>query len=140
MAALTASILFHAALGIVLAGLVWAIGAGWLVLLRRPLSLDRELVFAYPLGLLATLVACGLLLTWRPLGAVGAALVVAPFVVAVRSRALFASAARLASAAVARGLAAILGLATTLGFFLHGPTASVDSNAFGDVVWYAAKL
>ncbi|HEX6699604.1 MAG TPA: hypothetical protein VF101_02645, partial [Gaiellaceae bacterium] len=46
----------------------------------------------------------------------------------------------LASAAVARGLAAILGLATTLGFFLHGPTASVDSNAFGDVVWYAAKL
>jgi hypothetical protein len=140
VAALTTSILFHAALGIVLAGVVWATGAGWLLLLRRPPTLDRELVFAYPLGLLATLVACGLFLTWRPLGIPGVALVVVPLVLAARSRAVFAAAARRTAAAVTRGLPAIVGLATTLGFFLHGPTASVDSNAFGDVVWYAAKL
>ena len=140
MAALTASILLHAALGVVLASLVWSIGGGWLVILRRPPFLDRDFVFAYPLGLLATLLACGLFLTWRPLGVPGAALVLVPIVLAFRRRALFGSALRSAASAVARGLLAIVGLATTLGFFLHGPTASVDSNAFGDVVWYAAKL
>ena len=140
MAALTASILLHAALGVVLASLVWSIGGGWLVILRRPPFLDRDFVFAYPLGLLATLLACGLFLTWRPLGVPGAALVLVPIVLAFRRRALFGSALRSAASAVARGLLAIVGLATTLGFFLHGPTATVDSNAFGDVVWYAAKL
>ena len=142
MAALTASILVHGLLGVVLGAVVWTVGSGWLVTLRRfelP-SLERELVFAYPIGLLCCFAACGLFLTWRPLGLLGAALVLPPFVLALRARGILAPAARRAAAAVGRGLPAIVGLATTLGFFLHGPTASVDSNAFGDVVWYAAKL
>src|ERR687888_203149 len=142
MAALTASILVHGLLGVVLGAVVWTVGSGWLVTLRRlelP-SLERELVFAYPIGLLCCFAACGLFLTWRPLGLLGAALVLPPFVLALRARGILAPAVRRAAAAVGRGLPAIVGLATTLGFFLHGPTASVDSNAFGDVVWYAAKL
>jgi len=52
---LTLSILYHAALGIVLAGLVWTVGGGCIVLLRSRLALPA--VFAYPAGLLVVLAA-----------------------------------------------------------------------------------
>jgi hypothetical protein len=142
MSALTLSILYHAVLGLLLAAVVWTVGGGWLIALRRwrpPLE-QRDAVFAYPLGLLAVLCACALFLVQRWLGLLGAALVVAPLVVAAGRHALIAPIARRAAAVVAWATPAIVGLAATVGFFLHGPTATVNSNAFGDVVWYVAKL
>jgi len=131
MAALGLAILYHAALGVALAGLVWVLGAGWLVLLR-----GYERVHAYPLGLLTVLLAAALVLVSPWLTLLAVPLVLVPLGLAWRSRALLTPAARL----VAWALPPIGGLAVSLGYFLHGPSRTLDSNSFGDVVWYVAKV
>jgi hypothetical protein len=135
---LTLSILCHTALGVALATIVWTVGGGCLVLLRPRIALPA--VCAYPLGLFAVLAACTLFLTERWFAVLAAGLLAAPLVAVWRERAAALRIAHTVARAVAWAAPAIVGLATTLGFFLHGPTAKVDSNAFGDVVWYAAKI
>jgi hypothetical protein len=136
---LTLAILYHVGLGVLLAGIVWSVGYAWLLALWRR-SPPPSPVFAYPVGLLAILVACALFLTNRWLGLPAAALLVAPLGLAAREALPPALPVRRAAASVAWALPAVVGLGATIGFFLHGPTRRVDSNAFGDVVWYAAKL
>jgi hypothetical protein len=137
---LTLSILLHAALGVALAALVWATGAGGAAAVwRLGLSVEPAGAFAYPLGLLVWLVACFAALVSPWLGVAGAAAVVGACAWALGTRPLRV-AARRAGIVVAWALPAVVGLPVVLGFFLHGPTRRVDSNAFGDVVWYVAKL
>ena len=133
---LTIAIAYHVALGIVLAGLVWAVGAGYLLAACR----GAPAVCAYPVGLLVVMFACALFLIDRWLVLLSLALLVVPLVVVWRRRSRVGPVARRAAVAVAWASPAIAAVGTTLGFFLHGPTARVDSNAFGDVVWYVAKL
>jgi hypothetical protein len=138
---LTLSIWLHAGLGIALASIVWGIGFGVLDVVRRAgLPVEPAGVFAYPAGLLLALLACLAELITPWLGAVGAAAVLLATGAAVRSREALAPAVRHAAATVVWALPAVVGVPVVLGFFLHGPTSRVDSNAFGDVVWYAAKL
>jgi hypothetical protein len=136
MVQLALAIEYHVALGILLAGLVWAVGAGYVLAVWR----DGPAVFAYPIGLLAVLCASALFLLEGWLAPLSLALLLAPLVLLFRRWSRARAAARRLGLAVAWGSPAIVGLSTTLGFFLHGPTARVDSNAFGDVVWYVAKL
>src|SRR4051812_18976425 len=120
----------------VLAGATWLAGALWLVVLRRRWQLALPDAFAYPLGLLLLIVVSTAFLVHVLLGVLGLALALAP---AVRVRRPGLAVAR-AAVATAWAAPAIVGLGALLGFFLHGPTRDVDSNAFGDVVWYVAKL
>ena len=137
MLELTLSILFHAGLGIVLAALVWAAGFGVVAAMHRGgLPLEPTSVLAYPAGLLLVLLACFSYLLTPWLGLLGGAAVLAALAASAPARA----AGRRAAATVGWALPAVLGLPVVLGFFLHGPTKRVDSNAFGDVVWYVAKL
>jgi hypothetical protein len=122
VAALLLSILLHAGLGIVLAGLVWAIGLGW-----HPAS-----VHAYPLGLLTAVGAAVLVLLTPWLAVVAVPLLLWPL---VRSRGRLPGLGRLVWA-----LPGVVGLPVALGLLLHGPTAELDSNAYGDMLFYAAKL
>lgn len=131
MAALGLAILYHAALGIALAALLWAVGAGWLAFAR---GLDP--VHAYPLGLLTVLTAAALVLVSPWLALLAVPLVAVPLGLAWRARTAVGPAARL----LAWALPPIGGLAVSLGYFLHGPSRTLDSNTFGDVVWYVAKL
>jgi hypothetical protein len=129
MPELTVSIVAHALLGIALAVAVWAIGLGYVRRLR-----GGEL-FAYAFGLLAASVACLLFLITPWLTPVAAVLVIAPL---TQLRAGRPVAARAASP-LAWALVPALGLGIALGFLNHGPTADVDSSAYGDMLFYAAK-
>lgn len=139
MLELTLSIFLHAGLGILAAACVWTAGFGMLRA-GRPVGLtpaSEASVFAYPLGLLLVLVACLCFLVTPWLGVLGACAVAG----ALASGATPAAAVvRRCCGAVGWALPAVLGLPIVLGFFLHGPTKRLDSNAFGDVVWYVAKL
>lgn len=137
MLELTLSILLHAGLGIALAALVWAAGFGVVAAAPRAgLPLEPASVLAYPAGLLLALVACLAYLLTPWLGLLGLAVVLAALAL---SRPAW-GALRRAAAVTAWALPAVVGLPVVLGFFLHGPSRRVDSNAFGDVVWYVAKL
>ncbi len=115
-------ILLHAALGVAVAVVVWAVGLG---------LLPRHPPVAYAVGLLAVTVASAavLLSPWL-------ALLVVPGLAVAAARARFGS----ALVPFAWSLPAALGLGTALGFLLHGPSASRDSNAYGDFVYYAEKV
>lgn len=135
---LTAAVVLHAASGVLLAAVVWLVGAGWLELLREPRA-ATDAVHAYVIGLLAASVAAAALLL-SPWGSVVSAPVVAvPLLVALRRRArlrrvygpAFRPAAWSAPAALALGLA--------LGVLYHGPTSDLDSRAYGDMLWYVHK-
>jgi len=121
---LTATIVAHAVLGVALAALVWATGYGWLAVTRR-----RSAWLAYPVGLLVCVLAAWLVLVSGWLVPAALALL-APAAFGVR-RTIRPT---LASAPFAAGL----GLA--LGSLLHGPTADESSHAYGDLLFYAAKL
>jgi hypothetical protein len=120
---LTLSIVAHALLGIALALLIWAVGAGWLRLLGRLTP-----PFAYPIGLLAVAAAAWLLLVSVWLAPVSIVLI-AP-----------AALARLRLAPFVHASPFALALGIALGVLLHGPTSEEDSHAYGDLLFYAAKL
>lgn len=128
MPELIGSLVLHVVLGVVLALGVWVVGLG---LGRRPAQ------FAYPLGLLAvTGAAFAVLVTpWlAPPVALGLLVALA------RARGTAASLAGACRAPFLYALPGIVGLPFALGLRFHGPTESLDSNAFGDMVFYAAKL
>lgn len=138
MGELTASILYHAGLGIVLALTVWAVGGGALLLAgRRPArALPVPAVHAYPVGLLVVTAAAVLLLLTPWLAPVAAALVLVPAAVLVRSSLRPGEALR----PLAWALPAVVALPAALGFLVHGPTDSLDSSAYGDMLFYVNKL
>jgi hypothetical protein len=124
VAELALSIIANAFLGVALAVVVWAAGLGWLRLVPLPRP-----AFAYPLGLLTASVAAWLWLV-SPWFAVVALALVVPAAFGVRA----------ALVAVAPAAPFAAGLAIALGSLLHGPTADADSHAYGDMLFYAAKL
>ncbi len=122
MLELTLAIVAHAALGVVLAGGVWSLGLG---------VLPRErALFAYPFGIVAATIGAALLLVSFWLLPVALALVVPPLARGV---------SRLPRAALWAALPAGA-LGTALGLVNHGPTEDVDSSAYGDMLFYAAKV
>ena len=124
MGELTATIVAHAVLGVALAALVWATGYGWLLARRRPSAW-----LAYPVGLLVCVLAAWLVLVSPWLVPV-ALVVLAPAALGVR-RTIWPT---VVSAPFAAGLGLVLGS------LLHGPTADESSHAYGDLLFYAAKL
>ena len=125
---LTAGLVLHALLGVVLAGVVWAVGLG---------THPARRVFAYPVGLLVVVVAAFLTLVTPWLSPVSVVLVVA---LLIRARPAFANAVGRVRSPVLWALPGALALPVALGSHLHGPTAELDSNAYGDMLFYAAKL
>jgi hypothetical protein len=127
VAQLTVAIVLHALLGIALAGLVWAAG----VVLAPRLEIDP--LFGYALGLIAVSIAAFLVLVTPWL---------APLALAVLAVSLAKGASP--SDRLVRGLVrtapAALGLGLVLGLLNHGPTTEVDSSAYGDMLFYAAKV
>jgi hypothetical protein len=124
VAELALSVIAHALLGVATAIVVWAAGLGWLRLVPLPRP-----AFAYPVGLLAAIVAAWLVLVSPWLTIVSLALLV-PAAYGLR--------AALVAVAPVVPFAAALGIA--LGLLLHGPTADLDSHAYGDMLFYAAKV
>ena len=132
MADLIPSIAAHACGGVVLACGIWAVGLG---LLPRVTAQNAPL--AYALGLLAASVAAVLVLLSAWLAILAIPLLVVPIVRLARRRPLPLGPA---FTAVAWTLPAAIGLGVALAWLVHPPTASLDSNAYGDFVYYAAKL
>src|SRR5215210_8003157 len=127
MAALVASIVAHALGGAVAAFGLWAVGCGAL----RWASADVSPLHAYGVGLAIAIVAsASLLLSWW-LAPVALVLVVLPL-----TRASFP---RRALEAAARAAPGALGAGVVLGLLLHGPTRALDSHAYGDLTFYAAR-
>jgi hypothetical protein len=134
MLALTLSILVHGLLGSALACGVFAVGLGCVARLRQ-----GEL-FAYPPGLLLVTVAAFLVLVEPWLAPVSAVALLVPLGSLMRERARAAKALGRVARPVAWSLLPGLGLALALGRLNHGPTATQDSSAYGDMLFYAAKL
>ena len=134
--ALFLDICLHAMLGVALAALVWAAGAGLLTAVRRRRLERRESVDAYPLGLLVvtTVSAAILLEPWIgvPLALLSLGLL-AP---------LFRRPPRIGSAlrGFAPGLVGALGFGVLLGLIWHGPTSELDSRLYGDMLFYLNKV
>jgi hypothetical protein len=119
---LTLAIVAHAALGVALAAGVWSIGLGVVPRGREPI--------AYPFGLVLSVAAATLALLSGWLLPLSLALVLPPLV----------RGARRLPAATLRAAVPAAALGTALGFVNHGPTESVDSSAYGDMLFYAAKV
>jgi hypothetical protein len=138
MGELTASILYHAGLGIALALAVWAVGGGALLLAgrRRADGLPVSALHAYPVGLLLATAAAVLLLLTPWLAALSAALVLVPAAALIRSALRPGDAVR----PLIWALPAVVALPAALGYLLHGPTARLDSSAYGDMLFYVNKL
>ena len=123
MGELLLTIAAHAILGIALALFVWLLGSGWL-----RLAAVEAPAFAYPVGLLASVGAAWLVLVspWlAPLSIV----LVAPVALG-----------RIPLGPLARASPFAFGLGLALGGLLHGPTEDESSHAYGDMLFYAAKL
>jgi hypothetical protein len=132
-------ILLHVALGLALAAAVWTVGLGLLASVARAESAAQHQVFAYPLGLLASVVVALAFLVQPFLGTVALA---AAGVFAgrfVRHFLLFR--ARLERGLTAVGWASpfVVGVPFALGLLLHGPTEDVPSRAYGDYVFWATR-
>jgi hypothetical protein len=134
MGALTVSILLHGLLGSALACAVFTVGLGCVG------RLPRGELFAYPPGLLLASLAAFLFLVEPWLAPVSALLLLVPLGLLARDAARAAAAVRSAAAPVAWSLLPGLGLALALGRLNHGPTETVESSAYGDMLFYAAKL
>jgi hypothetical protein len=130
LASLTLLILWHALVGVLLASLVWAVGVG--VVGRWSAALD-----GYAVGLLAV---TGIAFAWllQPLVGVAAAIVVAA--ATVQGRRAIAAAASAAGRPLGWAVPGAVAVATILGLLLHGPTATLDSAAFGDMLFYVDRV
>jgi hypothetical protein len=139
MVELTLRVLLHSALGIVLTAVVWVVGLAYLGAAGRG-RVDRlTAVDAYPVGLLAVVVATVLVLVHPWLALLAGAVLLAPALVPSNLRRLV----DLGGAAVAPllwALPAVFGFSIVLGLLLHGPDEELDSNAFGDMFFYVNKL
>jgi hypothetical protein len=140
MASLTLSILAHALLGVAVAAVTWLVGLGYLVGGMRGRLAAPDAVHAYPIGLLAVSAASLLFLVEPWLGAAAAVALAVPFALLVRDGAVGGRVLRQAVHPLAWALPAVLGLPIALGLLLHGPTAELDSRAFGDMLYYVNKL
>jgi hypothetical protein len=136
MAELIAGIGLHVVLGLVLCAAIWGLGLGWLLLARW----RGSAVFAYPVGLLAATLAAfaALLSPWLAVPALLATL--APVAALVRGWSRVGPLVRACLRPLGWALPGVVGLPVALGLLFHGPTAELDSNAFGDMVFYAAKV
>jgi hypothetical protein len=120
---------------------VWAVGLGWLLLALRSRSFRTgDAALAYPLGLLAATAAATLFLADRLLGIGALVLLAVPLVALARRGDAALAAARAAARPFLYAAPGIVGLPLALGLLLHGPTATVPSSAYGDLVFYVARL
>jgi hypothetical protein len=131
LADLIPSIAAHACGGVLLACGIWGVGLG----LLRPAD-ERSAPLGYCLGLLVVSGAAVLVLLSPWLAIVAIAALVVPLVRLARARATYVG----ALAALAWAIPAALGLGVALAWLVHPPTATLDSNAYGDFVYYAAKV
>jgi hypothetical protein len=131
MADLIPSIVAHACGGVLLACGIWGVGLG----LLRPAD-ERSAPLGYALGLLVFSGSAVLVLLSPWLAIVAIPALVVPLVRLARARATYVG----ALAALAWAIPAALGLGVALAWLVHPPTASFDSNAYGDFVYYAAKV
>jgi len=131
LADLIPSIVAHACGGVLLACGIWGVGLG----LLRPAD-ERSAPLGYCLGLLVVSGAAVLVLLSPWLAIVALLALAVPLVRLVRARASYGG----ALATLAWTLPAALGLGAALAWLVHPPTATLDSNAYGDFVYYAAKV
>lgn len=133
------ALLGHAFLGLALAVLVWTVGLGVLSSARTTAIAKDEALFAYPIGVLVVVAACWISLDHGSLGDVVAVVAVAATVVPLVRRGLLVP-----LGPVLRALGLALGptvaVAVLLGLYYHGPSASLDSHAYGDINIYVARL
>jgi hypothetical protein len=139
MTELIAGLALHVVAGLALCVLVWALGLG-LLLLARVDAAPPAAVLAYPVGLLAATAAAFALLVEEWLALPLAAALALPALALVRAGPLVRELARGCAAPAAWALPGVVALPVALGLLLHGPTEELDSHAFGDMVFYAAKL
>jgi hypothetical protein len=131
LADLIPSIAAHACGGILLACGIWTVGLGLL-----PRADERSAPLGYALGLLVVTGAAVLVLLSAWLAIVAIPVLVVPLVRLARAHGSYGG----ALAALAWTLPAALGLGVALAWLVHPPTATLDSNAYGDFVYYAAKV
>jgi hypothetical protein len=132
--AVGASVVYHTALGLALAALVWLVGLGVLGRLRGGTASPRSLTDAYPLGLIGVMVAALPPLLWRPLGLLS---------LGVLAFLAWGSRLRLPVVPARAWLFAVAGSAgfgLGLGALLHGPTDELDSAAYGGMLFYVDKV
>jgi hypothetical protein len=97
-------------------------------------------VHAYPLGLLA-LILTALAFLIRPwLGVVAALALLVPATAVVRARTRLGEVASRAATPFLWAGPGIVAFPLALGLLLHGPSSELGSNAFGDLVFYVARL
>lgn len=138
MVALIPSIAYHVAIGAALAVAVWLWGLGLLL----PLG-DRirdAAVHAYPVGLLAALAASFLFLLQPWLGLFGAFSAIGAAFALSRNRRKLPGTARRLGTALLWAAPGVVAFPFALGLLLHGPSSNLDSNAFGDMIYYVARL
>jgi hypothetical protein len=136
VAELIAGIGLHLLLGLALCGAVWGLGLGVLLLVRW----TGSPVCAYPVGLLAATLAAFAVLASPWLAVPVLVVLAAPVAALVRASPRVALLVRACVEPLGWALPGIVGLPLALGLLLHGPTDELDSNAFGDMVFYAAKV
>lgn len=134
MAELIPDILAHALGGVVLAAIVWGLGLGALVFVAPGLTEVRARAHAYPVGLGLATVAAGAFLISAWLAVISVPLLLVPLAGLARVCDLRST--------LQRALPAVpgaAGLGIALGFLLHAPTSRLDSNAYGDMLFYVSK-
>jgi hypothetical protein len=137
MADLVLSILVHVALGLALAGVVWASGAGWLAVFRPRPEHEAETALAYPVGFVVTFAAAALVLFRPSLAPVAALLALGCFAWG-RGRTAVADLAGRAGGHVLLALPLAVATAVALGLLWHGPDAGRAGGPLDDTVYYVA--
>lgn len=141
MAGLTGGVVLHVLLGLGLFVLVWGVGVGVLVLVDRRGRLEpRQLIDAYPVGLLAVVGAAVAFLLQPWVGLAACVLVAAPIAAAVRARRRIDLGGSETARVLLLALPAIGVFAAALGFLQHGPTSTLASAANGELQFYVMKL
>jgi hypothetical protein len=139
MFSLVLQILWHVALGFLLAGLVWGVGLGWLVIGRPGSALSPSHAHAYPIGLAAVFVAAFLLLANPWLGLLDVVILVVPLVALARQTTFLRELAWVVVRPVLLAAPAAVGVGLVVGLRMHGPTASVPARGGADFLFYAAR-
>jgi hypothetical protein len=135
------SIGLHFALGAVLLAILWGSGFGWVLLVTRSSrsGSPAALALGYAAGLCASSIAAALSLVHPLLGALGLLVLMIGIIHLLRETWVFAS-LRLPLGSALLALPFVLLFVTILGLFYHGPTTSRSSSAFGDMLFYIAKI
>lgn len=130
----------HAALGAALLSIMWAAGFGLVLRVAGSKAVSASsLALGYAVGLCVSSLVALLFLVNPVLGAIGLVLPVAGIVHLLRARWVFPSVApAIGSALMAAPFVTVF--AVLLGLYYHGPSAARSSSAFGDGLFYIAKL